>query len=98
MIVNFNSIKSIGDAIKEFVSAHNLKPKLEEADIALNWHKIVGDVTARYTTEVYLTRGTLTIKLKSAALRKELMMNKTQLINVINNYYEKNIVNEIIFR
>lgn len=98
MEYNFENTQSIGDVIKEFVKQHRLAPKLEEASIATDWPKIVGNVTAKYTSEVYLKNNALTVRLKSAALRKELMMSRTQLISNINNYYGKEIVKTIEFR
>lgn len=98
MDFNFENTKSIGDVIKIFISQYKLASKITEASISIDWPKIVGNVTAKYTTETYLKNQHLTVKLKSAALRKELMMNRTQFIERINDYYGKEIVKTIEFR
>lgn len=98
MNFNFENTESIGDVIKQIVSKYKLAPKLNEASISTDWPQIVGNGTAKYTQDIYLKNQNLTVRLKSAALRKELMMNKSKLIANINSFYGQEIVRSIDFR
>lgn len=92
MARNYENTETLGNVIQQLVDKFRLGPKLLQANIVANWPKIVGEVTAQYTTDLRLEKQKLTVKLKSAALRNELMMQRSQLIENINNFYKQEIV------
>lgn len=99
MDLHFGNIKSLGDVIKEWVEAHEgMQPKLQEACIARDWSKIAGNSTARHTADLFLRNGTLTVRLRSAALRSELHMRRSAIADRVNEYYGREVVNKVIIR
>jgi len=93
-----HNTKSLGDAIKAFIASMKWEDKINEATLITDWEKIIGKETAKYTTDVKLKDGKLTITFKSAALRYELMMKKKLLIDRINSYFNTIVVKDIDFR
>ncbi|MGD9978473.1 MAG: DUF721 domain-containing protein [Bacteroidales bacterium] len=93
-----HNVKSLGEAIKAFIAAMKWEDKINEATLMNDWEKIIGRETAKYTTEVRLKDGKLTISFKSAALRYELMMKKKLLIDRINSFFNATVVKDIDFR
>lgn len=61
------------------------------------WKNKMGNAIASYTTKIQLKEGTLYITLSSAPLRKELMMGKTKIIELMNEALEGNFVKEVLF-
>jgi predicted nucleic acid-binding Zn ribbon protein len=93
-----HNIKSLGDALKEFIHENKLEEKIYEVKIVDEWKKIMGHNVAAYTQGVSLKNGKLTITLKSSVLRNELQMSKQKVITIINSYFGQSIVREIIFK
>ena len=67
--------------------------KIKEA-----WQKEMGEMICSYTQKLYFKDGVLTVYLLSAPLRNELSMSKDKVIELLNNYYNEEIIKSIIFR
>ncbi len=93
-----HNIKSLGDAIKEFIQENKLEERIYEVKIVDEWKKIMGHNVAVLTQSINLKNGRLTITLKSSVLRNELQMNKQKVITIINSYLGQGVVREIIFK
>ena len=93
-----HNIKSLGDAIREFIHENKLEERIYEVKIIEDWKKIMGHNIAVYTQSLALKNGKLTIYLTSSVLRNELQMNKQKLIIIINSYFGQSVVKEIILK
>jgi len=93
-----HNIKSLGDAIKEFIHENRLEEKIYEVKINEDWRKIMGHNVAVLTQNISLKNGRLTVMLKSSVLRNELQMSKQKVITIINSYLGQGIVRDIIFK
>jgi len=86
--------------IKQLVNIFLKKNKLEKGLLDLEvkkaWFELMDNGVANYTTEVSLKNKILFIKLSSPALKQELSYGKEKLIRLINDRFEKKIVEKII--
>ena len=98
MDLHFGNIKSLGDIIKEWIEEHGMQPKLQEASIARDWPQIVGRSTAQLTVDLFLRDRTLTVRLRSAALRSELHMRRSAIADKINDFYGRRVVDSVVIR
>jgi len=96
--MNKHNIKSLGDAINEFILENKLEEKIYEVKIVDEWKKIMGHNVSILTQSIILKNGKLTITLKSSVLRNELQMSKGKVITIINSYFGRCVVKEIIFK
>ncbi len=98
---NANSRKSDSQSLKEAIESllkvYQLQHKFQETFISANWEQIVGKPIAARTSEVYAKNGKLFLKISSAPLKKELLITKQKLIEVVNKAADQNIIEEIIF-
>ncbi len=95
--------RDIGTIIKEVLGERNSQLNHIERGVAENriirgWYEVLGEGVAAYTSNVYFNRGVLIVYLKSSVLRAELMMNKQNLINKLNEYAEMKIIRDIHLR
>jgi predicted nucleic acid-binding Zn ribbon protein len=93
-----HNIKSLGDALKEFIHENKLEEKIYEVKIVDEWKKIMGHNVAVLTQSINLKNGKLTVYLKSSVLRNELQMSKQKVITIINSYLGQGVVKEVIFK
>ena len=98
MDFHFDKIQPLGEVIRQFVKENGYTLKLNEASINRDWPRIVGDNMAKYTNKLHLQGRSLFIRVKSAPMRQELQMKRSQLISRINSFYHYKLVDEIILR
>lgn len=86
---------SIGEALKLLMEKSGWAPKAHELRMREEWEQIAGKTIAKYTRNLYLSGGTLTIYTDVAALKQELLLAKPQLMATINEYFAEQVVKEI---
>ena len=88
----------INEIIQEILNKSNLKGRLDETTITKKWEEIVGKTMARYTRNVYVSKGILHVEVTSSVVRNELMMNRSTLIERLNAITGNETIKDIIFR
>jgi predicted nucleic acid-binding Zn ribbon protein len=89
---------SIGEALNLLLERSKWKPKVTELRLRQEWEEIVGKTISRYTRNMYLNDGVLTIYTDIAGLKQELFYGKQQLIDRINDHLQEKAVREIIVK
>ena len=89
---------SIGEAIQLLMQKSGWKPKVTELRIRDEWEQIAGKTIAKYTRDLKVYNGTLTIYTDVAPLKQELNMGKEQLKATINEYLQDNAITEIVIK
>lgn len=104
MIKPFYSILSrtkevkLRDAIYAILREDGLETPLNEYRAEQAWPTVMGEVVARYTTNVKVKGGTLYVQVSNAALRQELMMNRANIIAGINQHVGAQVVQQVVVR
>ncbi|MBQ0049825.1 MAG: DUF721 domain-containing protein [Bacteroidales bacterium] len=75
-----------------------LETPLNEYRAQQAWYDVMGHFTARYTASVSVQGGVMQVALTNAALRQELMMNRTAIIMRINNSVGAQVIQQLIIR
>lgn len=89
---------SIGEALNLLLERSKWKPKVTELRLREEWEEIVGKTISRYTRNMYLSNGVLTIYTDVAALKQELFYGKQQLIDRINEHLKEQLVTDIVVK
>lgn len=90
---------SLKDAISIFFEEHeSLKIGLAERKAIKAWDSLLGEGVVHYTKKIYLRKNTLYVHLTSSVLRAELLMNKQNLIDKLNESAEMTVIKDIVFR
>lgn len=77
------------------IEAYGLREKLDVQELADDWNEVAGDMVARHTKDLALSRGRLVITVDSAPLRQELSYLKEDLIARINERLGREVVREV---
>lgn len=89
----------LSDLLSEFLNENpRLKVSMAEHRAVTAWRELLGEGVTHYTKNVYFRRNILYVQLTSAVLRAELMMNKQNLINRLNEHAGMNVVRDIVMR
>ena len=90
--------RSVSELIHTLFKKHNIDEKLFEQQILNSWEAIIGKTIARHTTSLYVNNRVLHLAVNAAALKAELLITKTQIINKVNEYLKSNFISDIIIR
>ena len=86
----------IGDAIKGFLKKSNLRNGVRAVQIEDIWEKLMGKTIARYTDKIQIINQKLFITTSVGPLKNELLYQKAQIIERVNEAFgEKEITEEI---
>lgn len=80
----------------DLLKAYRLEGKFREKTLIHDWPELVGKTIADRTDSVSIQDKTIYVKLSSGPIKKELMMNKTKMLLLIEEKYGKGVVEDLI--
>lgn len=83
-------------AFNELLKAYRLEDKFKEKQLISSWGEIVGRTIADRTTSVFVKDKKLFVKLSSGPVKKELMLNRSKVLVLIEEKVGKGVVEELI--
>jgi predicted nucleic acid-binding Zn ribbon protein len=83
-------------AFKELLKAYRLEDKYQEKLLIASWSQLVGQTIAARTESVYIKDKKLFVKVTSGPIKKELQMNRSKVMTLIDEKIGKGVVNELI--
>ena len=90
--------ESIGDVLRQTLQAEGLTERLYETKAVALWPQIVGQEIASQTARPYVNKGVMTVHVRSAVLRQELNMSRSQLLDIINETLGRETITQLFFR
>jgi len=89
--------RSLGEVIRELIETYRLEGKLNELKVIHSWEKVVGEMIARHTKDLYIKSGKLFVKIDSPALKNELTYSTSMILENLNKEAGSKVIEEIIF-
>lgn len=83
-------------AFNELLKAYRLEDKFREKQLISSWGEIVGRTISDRTTSVFIKDKKLFVKLNSGPVKKELMLNRSKVLVLIDEKVGKGVVEELI--
>lgn len=90
--------RQIGDLITQLLQADGIEDKFNEQQAAALWPQVVGNGVNRYTVNRRVSNGVMYVTISSAALRNELMMNRSAIVKRLNEFLGHEVIHDIVFR
>jgi predicted nucleic acid-binding Zn ribbon protein len=87
----------LADAFQDLLKAYRLEDTYQEKLLISSWPTIVGKTIADRTSNVYIKDKKLMVKITSGPVKKELQLNKSKVIALIESQIGKGIVDDVIF-
>lgn len=92
-----NKTESIGDLVRQYLRQEGLETPLNEVRMVEAWTEVMGQAVARYTGDVFVKNQVLYVRLKSPALKANLMMGREGLVRRLNDYVGAQVIVKIVF-
>ncbi len=97
----FKKVVSIGEVLDSSLRKVVGPKSMEALDAILVvnvWREMLGPAMVRYSENEVFENGALKLRIKSAVLRNDLFMQRTELIDKLNEKIGRKLVFAIIFR
>jgi len=88
----------IGDAIKGFLNKSRLRNGIRAVQIEEIWEQLMGKTIAKYTDKIQIINQKLFIHTNVGPLKNELMYQKQQIIDRVNEAFGEKVISEVIIK
>ena len=89
---------SIVEALHKFLQRSHLKNGVRAIQIEEIWEKLMGKTIAQYTDKIQIVNQKLFITTSVGPLKNELMYQKNQIIERVNEAFGEKIISEVIIQ
>ncbi|MDE5807587.1 MAG: DUF721 domain-containing protein [Muribaculaceae bacterium] len=90
--------ESIGDVLRLTIQESNMTGRLDECRAIEIWPQVIGETLARRMSRPSVSNGVMVVYVDSAALRHELTMHRSRLIEGINSHLGKEVIKSLRFK
>lgn len=84
------------EVFEELLEAYRLKDTFSEKTVIQEWEQLMGKTVASRTQHLSIRQKVLYAKISSGPLKKEMMMNKSKILLLIENKYGKGVVKDVV--
>lgn len=90
--------ESVGDVLARYLRMNQLESPLNEHRLLQAWPEVVGESVNRQTKELKIHNQTLCVSLRSAALRTELTLRRSELVQKLNQTVGAQVITDILLK
>ena len=87
----------LGEALQDLLKSYRLEDTYQEKVLLASWPQLMGKTIADRTGNLYIKDKKLFVKITSGPVKKELQLNKSQVIALIESEVGKGIVDDVVF-
>lgn len=87
----------IGQAIQQLLNRYHIKSKFDEANLINSWEILVGKPVAKRTKKLYIRNKVLFVELESPALKYDLSIHKSKIIDLLQKEFGTEVVKDLVF-
>lgn len=88
-------VKSINDLLNMYLRHEGLETPLLQKRAIDAWDNLMGEMITRYTGEKFIKNQTLYVKIINPALRQDLSMMKTRIVQRINQAVGSQVITDV---
>ena len=89
---------SLAKALQDFLSKSRLKTGIRALQIEEIWEELMGKTIAKYTEKIQIINHTLFITTSVAPLKSELLFQKNQIRQRINEALGENVITDVVIQ
>lgn len=90
--------ENIRDVIGQYLREQGLETPLNQFRVINAWNQVVGPVFSKYTSDLKVYNRILYVRVSSSAVRCELSMRKSQIMEQLNRLAGAQVIADIVLR
>jgi hypothetical protein len=93
-----SNAQQLSEVLREYIKEMRFDRKLKEVDVVQSWQELLGKTIARYTRNIYFSKGILFVEISSPVVKNELIMIREEIRSRLNNQAGEEMVTRIVFK
>ena len=89
------NVQTLDEGLMKMLRAQGLETPLLQKRLIDAWDTVAGPTVARYTTQKYIKNQTLYVRIANPALRQDLSMMRSQLLQRLNSHVGSMVIADI---
>lgn len=89
------NVQTLDEVLMKMLRAQGLETPLLQKRLIDAWDTVAGPTVARYTTQKYIKNQTLYVRIANPALRQDLSMMRSQLLQHLNSHVGSMVIADI---
>ena len=89
------NVQTLDEVLMKMLRAQGLETPLLQKRLIDAWDTVAGPTVARYTTQKYIKNQTLYVRIANPALRQDLSMMHSQLLQRLNSHVGSMVIADI---
>ncbi|MDD6745013.1 MAG: DUF721 domain-containing protein [Prevotella sp.] len=89
------NVQTLDEVLMKMLRAQGLETPLLQKRLIDAWDTVAGPTVARYTTQKYIKNQTLYVRIANPALRQDLSMMRSQLLQRLNSHVGSMVIADI---
>lgn len=89
------NVQTLDEVLMKMLRAQGLETPLLQKRLIDAWDTVAGPTVARYTTQKYIKNQTLYVRIANPALRQDLCMMRSQLLQRLNSHVGSMVIADI---
>lgn len=89
------SVQTLDEVLMKMLRAQGLETPLLQKRLIDAWETVAGPTVARYTTQKFIKNQTLYVRIANPALRQDLSMMRSQLLQRLNSHVGSMVIADI---
>lgn len=89
------NVQTLDEVLMKMLRAQGLETPLLQKRLVDAWDTVAGPTVARYTTQKFIKNQTLYVRIANPALRQDLSMMRTQLVQRLNSHVGAMVIADI---
>ena len=90
-------VAPLQEAFEELLKAYRLKDKFDARLVIQAWPELMGKTVSSRTSSLFVKEKKLFVKISSGPVKNELSMNRSKVLDLIDNRFGKGVIEEVIF-
>ncbi len=82
----------------KLLETYRIDQKYSETELISSWERLMGKPIASRTSQLFVHKKILYVKLSSAPLKHELNLSKSKVIEIIRREFNDQIIDDIVFK
>ena len=88
--------QSLKEVLNQFIKMYDREGKFGEAKIIDAWRTEMGNTINNNTRNLYIKNKKLYVQILSAPLKQEIMLNKSKVIQILNDKAEERVILDLV--
>jgi predicted nucleic acid-binding Zn ribbon protein len=93
-----SNTQPLSDILREYIREMRMENKLKETSVVQSWESVMGKTIARYTTNIYISKGVLFVEISSSVVKNELVMLREEIRTRLNESAGEEMITSIVFK